>query len=243
MATPEPSPDLQRWSRRYSITPTSLQAIVDRAHHGPTVPPFNGLPVTARRELGTLSLEALTELRELTEEYLHHAHPSPVPPPAEPGAPAQTSTFTPALPPVSVRVASGRQPRSAWPAMDALPEAVWIEDVSSPGRPLVYINQAFTDLTGYTRDHVLGTAMSATQTGLFDPSADPALRALGSSTARTREANRQIQNLIATRRSGSAQIVIRHEEGYLLHAQVTLAPVTEDDGEVVHYVAVLRSLR
>ena len=42
-------------------------------------------------------------------------------------------------------------------AVERLPVAVSLVDVSAPGLPLVYVNRAWEELTGYSRDAAVGT--------------------------------------------------------------------------------------
>lgn len=41
-------------------------------------------------------------------------------------------------------------------AMDAVKEGITIADCSSPDMPLIYINEGFARMTGYSRQYTLG---------------------------------------------------------------------------------------
>jgi PAS domain S-box-containing protein len=110
----------------------------------------------------------------------------------------------------------------ALPAAKALAEAavgVTLADVSQPDAPLVYINSAFTKLTGYTEEQALGRNCRFLQ----GPGTDPV------AVARLREA-------VAQRREVRVTLLNYRADGTPFHNELLMAPVHDDDGQVTHIV-------
>lgn len=90
--------------------------------------------------------------------------------------------------------------------------------------PVVFVNEAFTALTGYTAEEVLGKS----PTFLQGPATDRAIL------------DRLRDDLIAGRVfEGRTTNYRKDGTAFMMHWRV--APVTEDDGEPTYYIAVQRS--
>lgn len=61
-------------------------------------------------------------------------------------------------------------------ALEAASGAITIADMRRPGRPLIFVNQAFVAMTGYSRSEVLGRNCSFLQGPATDPQAIAAMR-------------------------------------------------------------------
>src|SRR5690349_11492114 len=110
----------------------------------------------------------------------------------------------------------------ALPAARALAEAsvgVTLADVRDPGLPLVYVNEAFTRLTGYPQDEVIGRNCRFLQ----GPDTEPA------AVQRIREALSEMRETRVTLRN-------YRRDGTPFHNELLIAPVHDEDGEVTHVV-------
>jgi len=104
-------------------------------------------------------------------------------------------------------------------AMDEAPVGITIADMREDDEPIVYVNDGFLALTGYSESSVLGENCRFLQ---------------GEETAEepVAEMRRAIEN------DESVQVELRNyrEDGELFWNQVTLAPLRDKGGEVTHYV-------
>jgi PAS domain S-box-containing protein len=102
-------------------------------------------------------------------------------------------------------------------ALDSTAIAILISDAK--GR-IVWVNPAFTQLTGYTQAEAIGEDM----------------RSLGSGI----QSDAHRQNLWTTIRAGTAwhgELINRRKNGDLYIEEISITPVLDDSGEVTHFVA------
>lgn len=104
--------------------------------------------------------------------------------------------------------------------------AMVLTDPRQKDNPIVYVNRAFTDTTGYTAEQVLGRNCRFLQGAGTDPSDVDALR---EAMARGQEISIDIQNY---RADGS---------GFL--NRLTISPVRDEGGEIVHFLGIQKVLR
>lgn len=93
--------------------------------------------------------------------------------------------------------------------------------ITDPDAAITYVNAAFEEQTGYTRDEVLGQ--------------NPRMFGSGQQDAAF------YQDLWETLEQGKAfrgEFVNRRRDGSLLHLEQTINPVTDVDGQVTYYVAI-----
>ena len=105
-------------------------------------------------------------------------------------------------------------------AMSRATSAVVIADARMDGQPVIYVNPAFTAMTGYSEDEAIGQCI-----GLIVDAADDA--AIGS-----------IREAIAARRPVEAQIPARHRDGRRIYLDLRAGPVAGRGGEVTHFIFV-----
>jgi diguanylate cyclase (GGDEF)-like protein/PAS domain S-box-containing protein len=106
-------------------------------------------------------------------------------------------------------------------ALSAAPTGITIADVSRPDHPLVWVNPAFTRMTGYDAREVLGQNCRFLQ----GPGTDAA--AVGSIAGAVREGRSLRTTLLNYRRDGSPW-----------WNDVRLSPVRDADGTVTHYIGI-----
>jgi PAS domain S-box-containing protein len=104
-------------------------------------------------------------------------------------------------------------------AIEEAPIGVTISDPDQPDNPLVYVNEAFEEMTGRSREEAVGRNCRFSQGEHTDPER----------VARIREA-------IDAEEPISIDIRNYHEDGTEFWNHLTVAPVTDDDGDVVNYV-------
>ncbi len=101
-------------------------------------------------------------------------------------------------------------------------EAITVTDTKGV---IEYANPAFTDITGYAESELLGCNM----------------RVLDSSIE-NRDFYAEMLNKIGEGKRWSGQIVNRKKDGNLYTAYLTVSPVTDELGEVINFVAVMRDI-
>ena len=102
-----------------------------------------------------------------------------------------------------------------------LPFALVISDSSLPDNPIVFVNRAFLDQTGYAADEVIGRNCRFLQGEETEPDAVQALR-----------------EAIAEDREVTVDIVNYRADGTRFVNRLMVAPLYEDDGSVRHYLGV-----
>jgi sigma-B regulation protein RsbU (phosphoserine phosphatase) len=107
-------------------------------------------------------------------------------------------------------------------AVEQTADSVMITDRN--GR-IEYVNPAFEVTTGYRRDEALGQTPRILKSGKHDD-----------------EFYRHLWGEVLAGRSFHGTIVNRKKNGELYTAQQTITPMTKDDGQVTHFVAVLRDI-
>ncbi|SDR74351.1 PAS domain S-box-containing protein/diguanylate cyclase (GGDEF) domain-containing protein [Nocardioides scoriae] len=106
-------------------------------------------------------------------------------------------------------------------ALAAATAGITVADVRDPRHPLIWVNRAFTDLTGYTSDDVLGRNCRFLQGPATDPQVVSDMR---SAIADGRELRVLLRNL--------------RKDGTWWWNEVHLSPVIGDGGELTHYIGV-----
>lgn len=106
-------------------------------------------------------------------------------------------------------------------ALDSASEGVTIADARDPEYPVVYVNEAFERITGYTRGEVIGRSVR------FLHASEP--EQAGLDTVRS-----------ALRHQRHCRVLLRNfrKGGELFHNELSLAPLRDTDGEVTHYVGI-----
>lgn len=110
-------------------------------------------------------------------------------------------------------------------ALEATNQGILIVDANAPDLPVVYTNPAFSAITLYPPDEVLGKNCRFLQGEKTDQHAIGALR-----------------EAIAERRPFLGEIVNHRRDGTVFINRLAVAPIAGDDGRVTHFVGVLSDM-
>ncbi|MDL0134096.1 bacterioopsin transcriptional activator Bat [Halobacterium salinarum] len=135
----------------------------------------------------------------------------------EQSAPAHSEDTETRMPISDLTVESERRLKEQ--ALDEAPIGITISDATDPEEPIIYINDSFEDITGYSPDEVVG----ANHRFLQGP--------------KTNE-DRVAEFWTAITEDHDTQVVLRNyrRDGSLFWNQVDISPIYDEDGTVSHYV-------
>ena len=103
--------------------------------------------------------------------------------------------------------------------LEEAPVGVTVSDPDLPDNPLVYVNEAFEEMTGYDRRDALGTNCRFLQGEGTDP-----------------DAVRRMATAVDADEPVSVEVLNYRRNGEEFWNRVDIAPIRDDDGEVTHYV-------
>ncbi|MGC2854051.1 EAL domain-containing protein [Novispirillum sp. DQ9] len=115
-------------------------------------------------------------------------------------------------------VADQQQLRLQGTAMAAAANAIFITDIS--GR-IEWVNEAFTRLSGFEAEEVLGRQPSVLRSGLQDE-----------------DFYRELWQTVLAGHVWRGELIERRKDGSLYSVEQTVAPILDDEGRVAHFVAV-----
>ncbi|GAA2000859.1 diguanylate cyclase [Nakamurella flavida] len=121
----------------------------------------------------------------------------------------------------AVNIATEELPRVLLRAIGAAQHGSTIADAAQPDLPLVYVNQSFTDMTGYEADEVLGRNCRFLQ----GPDTDPAVV-------------RSIRAAIQEGRDSRTVLLNHRKDGTPFHNELTISTVRDDAGQITHLIGV-----
>lgn len=119
---------------------------------------------------------------------------------------------------VTARKRAERLVRLQAAALKAAANAILITDVEGA---ITWVNPAFTDLTGYTLEEVLGKNPSIQNSGKQD-----------------REFYRELWNTILSGQVWRGDMVNRRKDGSFYNEEQTITPVLNEAGELIHFIAI-----
>jgi two-component system, cell cycle sensor histidine kinase and response regulator CckA len=97
--------------------------------------------------------------------------------------------------------------------------------IDEPGPSIRYVNAAFTQITGYAPEEVIGRTPRLLQ----GPETDPQTRA-------------QIRSALAARGPVRVEILNYTKDGHPFWADLSIAPVRDERGEATHFIAIQRDI-
>jgi PAS domain S-box-containing protein len=107
-------------------------------------------------------------------------------------------------------------------ALESAADGITIASMELPGEPIIYVNQAFCRMTGYSADEVIGRNCRFLQ---GDEEQDqPAVEAM--------------RRAIELREPTRVVVRNRRKDGTLFWNELSLSPVVREDGRVTHFVGV-----
>ncbi|MFA7430035.1 MAG: EAL domain-containing protein [Rhodospirillaceae bacterium] len=115
-------------------------------------------------------------------------------------------------------VADQQQLRLQGTAMAAAANAIFITDI---GGHIEWVNEAFTRLSGFQPDEVIGQSPSVLRSGMQDETF-----------------YRQLWDTIQAGHVWRGELIERRKDGSLYSVEQTVAPILDEDGRVAHFVAV-----
>ncbi|GEM_PF-6318017 len=108
------------------------------------------------------------------------------------------------------------------------PDAVMItesEPIDEPGPRIIYVNKAFTKMTGYSEHEVLGRSPRFLQ-----------------SKKTNRETLDRLRQALISRESFSAELINQKKDQSEFWVSITIAPVKDDAGNCTHFVSIQRDI-
>ena len=110
-------------------------------------------------------------------------------------------------------------------AMLSSNDGIFILDAQREGRPIIYTNPAFVEMTGYSLEEGLGHDTALLQRGDSTPS--------------------DLIRLRATLKAGTQNRAVVHErrkDGTPFWAELRLSPVRDDHGEITHFLGIVQDI-
>jgi PAS domain S-box-containing protein len=109
--------------------------------------------------------------------------------------------------------------------MAAVEQAAEVVVITDPNRAIVYVNPAFTRVTGYGPEEVVGRDVGLLRSEAQDP-----------------RVNEEMWRMISTGQVWRGQLVNRRRDGSLYDAEMTMAPVLDADGTIVNVCSIHRDV-
>jgi sigma-B regulation protein RsbU (phosphoserine phosphatase) len=128
---------------------------------------------------------------------------------------------TPPTPPVAEGDRLGGHAALKDRALEATAEGVTIADARQPDRPLIYANQGFVRITGYSVPEVIGRNCRFLQ----GPDTDPG-------------AAREIRQALDAERECVVEILNYRKDGSTFWNRLSITPIRDEAGQVTHFIGV-----
>ncbi|MHC4291713.1 MAG: PAS domain-containing protein, partial [Planctomycetota bacterium] len=106
-------------------------------------------------------------------------------------------------------------------ALESTAEGVVISDCTQPDMPVIYVNNAFTEITGYTYDEVVGKNC----------------RFLQGKEANSAAAQ-EIRKAISAQQPCKVEILNYRKDGTTFWNRLSITPVRDEDGQVTHFIGI-----
>ena len=106
-------------------------------------------------------------------------------------------------------------------ALESTAEGVVISDCAQPDMPIIYVNNAFTAMTGYSYDEVVGKNCRFLQGSETDSAAA-----------------KEIRKAISEQRPCKVEILNYRKDGTRFWNNLSITPVRDDDGRITHFIGI-----
>lgn len=159
--------------------------------------------------------EAIVQFDRLMSDALGRAHRAERPPAAVHRPDAQNIVGEP---PVTTTVTAGELPQLTVRAVSTAPPGITIA-AHSPDEPLVYANDAFTELTGYPPDEIVGRNCRFLQGADTDPRRTSIIR-----------------DAVTLGRDVSVVLANYRSDGSRFWNEVSISPIRDRDHRITHYL-------
>lgn len=106
-------------------------------------------------------------------------------------------------------------------AMDAAREGITISDARLPDQPLIYVNDGFLQMTGYTREEIIGRNCRFLQGGQSNPGAVKAIRAA-----------------LVDQKPVQVELLNYNKNGNPFWNRLSITPVFDAGGTLTHFIGV-----
>jgi PAS domain S-box-containing protein len=106
-------------------------------------------------------------------------------------------------------------------ALDSTAEGVVISDCAQPDMPIIYVNNAFTEVTGYTWDEVVGKNCRFLQ----GPDTD-------------QSAAQEIRRAISAQQTCKIEILNYRKDGTTFWNNLSITPVRNNDNMTTHFIGI-----
>lgn len=123
---------------------------------------------------------------------------------------------------ISQYVLAERKNRLFARALDATSDPVILTDSAAR---IIFVNTAFTNVTGYSADEVVGETPAILQSGMHDALFYSAMR-----------------QSLAAGQDCRATFTNRRRDGSLYHAEQSISPISDEKGRITHYVSVSKDI-
>jgi PAS domain S-box-containing protein len=123
---------------------------------------------------------------------------------------------------VSERRRAEEQSRLRDRALEAVSQGIVITDAGQPDNPIIYVNQGFERVTGYSREEALGRNCRFLQ----GPATDPAAVA-------------EIRDAIAAQATSYCELLNYRKDGSTFWNALAISPVANAAGRVTHYLGMI----
>lgn len=126
---------------------------------------------------------------------------------------------------ISVRVAALKQLRLLDKAVETISQGILVTSCGEEGLPIIYANRAFLQITGYTREEILGKSPHF----LY-----------GSRTDKSQI--EYVEKALANSEPVSIEMIHYRKSGETFSNQLSIAPIRDDRGKVTHFVGVVHDV-